>query len=334
MGRKLGEAEYKARSSARNSDAEVIELIEAVGVTETARRLGMSPGNISDRRNRIEAGTGKRIVSPPIKYNNHPPRPTKQFPHRVLLGVDSAIVLVGSDGHYWPGPATVAHRAFVKFCKDLKPKIVIMNGDVFDGSRISRNQPIGWERTPTVIDELESCQERMGEIEDAVSKACVLTWNLGNHDSRFETRLASMAPEFARVNGFHLKDHFSERWQPAWSTFINDDRGVVVKHRFKGGIHAPHNNTLWAGRTIITGHLHSQKVSPIGDYNGTRWGVDAGCLADPQGPQFTDYTEDSPKDWRSGFVVLTFHKGKLLPPELVSVWEENSITFRGIIIKV
>src|SRR5258708_19591243 len=115
MGRKLGEAEYKARSSARNSDAEVIELIEAVGVTETARRLGMSPGNISDRRNRIEARTGKRIVSPPIKYNNHPPRPTKQFPHRVLLVVDIAILLVVSDAHYHPLPPTVPHPSFLNF---------------------------------------------------------------------------------------------------------------------------------------------------------------------------------------------------------------------------
>ena len=39
--------------------------------------------------------------------------------------------------------------------------------------------------------------------------------------------------------------------------------------------------TLWSGRTIITGHLHAQGIRPHSDYNGTRWGVDAGTMADP-----------------------------------------------------
>ena len=51
---------------------------------------------------------------------------------------------------------------------------------------------------------------------------------------------------------------------------------VVIKHRMKGGIHAAHKNTLHAGTTMVTGHLHSLKVTPFSDYNGTRWGVDTG----------------------------------------------------------
>lgn len=48
--------------------------------------------------------------------------------------------------------------------------------------------------------------------------------------------------------------------------------------------------------------------------NGRRYGVDTGTLADPDGPQFVDYLEASPTNWASGFAVLTFHGGKLLPP--------------------
>ncbi len=121
-------------------------------------------------------------------------------------------------------------------------------------------------------------------------------------------------------------------WEPCWSVFINES--VVVKHRFKGGMHAPHNNTLWAGRTVITGHLHSAKVHPITDYNGTRWGVDTGCLAAADAKAFLDYTEDNPKNWISSFCVLTFRDGRLLPPELVTVWDEKQVTFRGELIKV
>jgi hypothetical protein len=75
--------------------------------------------------------------------------------------------------------------------------------------------------------------------------------------------------------------------------------------------------------------LHSLKVTPFDDYNGTRYGVDTGTLADVDGPQFENYLELSPTNWRSGFAVLTFHNGHLLWPELVAKYAENKIQFRG-----
>jgi hypothetical protein len=250
-----------------------------------------------------------------------------RHPHRILLDIEDGIVPVGSDAHYWPGIVTTAHRALVKFCREFEAKIpaVIMDGDSVDGARISRHPPIGWETRPELVAELEAAQERKREIEGAAPNARRI-WPLGNHDARFETRLATVAPEYARINGMHLKDHFPF-WESCWSVWINDD--VVVKHRYKGGVHATHNNTLNAGKTMVTGHLHSLKVTPLTDYNGTRWGVDTGTLAEPEGPQFIDYTEDGPKNWRSGFAVLTFHKGRLLWPELVHVIGEGEVEFRG-----
>jgi hypothetical protein len=201
---------------------------------------------------------------------------------------------------------------------------------VCDFANISRFPPIGWENRPSVKQELEACQDRLEEIEKAAIGA-EFVWTLGNHDGRFETRLASIAPEFAKVHGVHLKDHFP-RWSPAWACWINDE--VVVKHRFKNGIHAAHNNTKDAGKTMITGHLHSLKVTPWSDYNGTRFGCDCGTLADPYGPQFSDYLETNPTNWRSGFIVLTFKGGRLLWPEIVHVLEEGLVEFRGQIINV
>jgi hypothetical protein len=253
-----------------------------------------------------------------------------EHPARVSLKVREGVVLVGSDGHYWPGRPSVAHRGFCAFAKELRPKAVIFNGDSFDGSRISRHPPIGWEKRPTVIEEIEACRERLGEIEKA-AKGARLIHPLGNHDGRFETRLAQVAPEFARIHGFHLKDHFPA-WEPCWDAWINND--VVVKHRYKGGRHAPSNNAVSSGKTMITGHLHSAKVEPITDLNGTRWGVDTGCLADPNAQAFVDYTENGPKDWRAGFCVLTFVGGKLLMPELVLVWDKKTVQFRGELIRV
>ena len=245
------------------------------------------------------------------------------------------MVFVGGDGHYWPGqePPT-AHRALIHFLRKFKKekKIVIINGDTFDFPRISRHPPQGWTRMPEPQEEIEACQERMGEIKVAAGKAPCY-WPEGNHDARFETRLAMLAPEFAKVKGMRLVDHFPD-WEPCWSVFVNNHPGgLVVKHRFRGGIHATWNNTIYSGRNIVTNHLHSQNVRPFTDYNGTRYGVDTGCIADPWSDQF-QYIEDNPRNWVAGFAILTFKNGVMLPPELVTVIEDGVVFFRGELIEV
>jgi metallophosphoesterase superfamily enzyme len=273
------------------------------------------------RRRRLEAKHGITLEArKPAKHWD-----LEEHPSIHNLAIQDGVVLVASDCHYWPGIVTPAHLAFVQFAKELKPAAIILNGDVLDGARISRHPPIGWENRPNLIQELEVCQQRLWEISEASPNSAKI-WNLGNHDGRFETKLASVAPEFARVQGVHLKDHFP-MWKPAWSTWINDE--VVVKHRYKGGIHATHNNTVSSGKSIVTGHLHSLKVTPYSDYNGTRYGVDTGTMAPIYGPQTSDYCETNPVNWRQGFVVLTFHKGQLLWPEVVHVLSANEIEFRG-----
>lgn len=308
-------------------ERDFIRVFEEKGAEATAKLFGISVRAVYDRRIKIENKIGRQLISP--NNRNQYFRPDRTHSPRIEIEVKDGVVLVGSDGHYWPGPPSTAHRAFVRFCKELKPKAVVMNGDAFDGSRISRHAPIMHEDNPTVVEELEAVQERLGEIEAATFR-CPKLWPLGNHDARFESRLATVAPDYARVHGFHLKDH-TPHWQPCWAVWINGN--VVIKHRFKGGIHATHNNTLHSGATTITGHLHSLKVTPFSDYNGTRWGVDTGCLADPYGPQFA-YQEDSPRNHRSGFIVLTFRQGRLLWPEVVNVFDKDRVEFRGELTRV
>lgn len=307
------------------SNAEFIRLwrIHRSGA-KVAQITGMTERSAMRRRRMVEAEEGINLDAGSRHYglNEHP-----SIQH---LDVQNGVVLIASDCHYWPGQITTAHTVFVQMCKELKPKAVIMNGDVVDGASISRHPPIGWEGRPSLIEELRVCQQRLKEIEDAAPGADKL-WNLGNHDGRYETRLASVASEFAEIKGMHLKDHFP-KWKPAWATWINNE--VVVKHRFKGGTHATHNNTLAAGKTMVTGHLHSLKVTPYSDYNGTRWGVDTGTMAPLYGPQTSDYCETNPVNWRQGFAVLTFHKGELLWPELVHVRAEGEFEFRGKVYKV
>lgn len=317
-------------SPPKGTDAEVIHLVRKLGKNAAAKKLGVDVRNLYTRCRNLEVKYGEQIISPHRESQVTKESPLYKSLPPLRIDIKDGVILIGSDAHIWPGPPTTAMRAFVQFIKEYKPKAVIMNGDVMDFPRISRHPPIGWAHTPTVVEEIETAVDQMHDIAMAAGRARKI-WPAGNHDLRFETKLHTFAPEYAEVQGTSLKDHFP-LWEPCWVCEINDD--IVVKHRLKNGVHATHNATLWAGKSTVTGHLHSLKVTPFTDYRGTRWGVDTGCLADTDSRAFTDYTEQNPLNWRSGFVMLTFKNGLLLPPELIMKWDEGKVVFRGEIIKV
>ena len=304
------------------SDEEFAQIFESLGSTETAERLGIDKRNVDRRRRRVEQKLGRALVSP----NGSSVLKTEDHPGRLQLDIENGIVLVAGDAHYWPGIVTTSHKALLKACKEFAPVAIIMNGDIFDGASVSRHSPIGWENRPSVIHELEACRDRLAEIEQAAGKARKI-WPLGNHDARFETRLATVAPEYAKVHGVHLKDHFAF-WESCWGCHINDSH-VVVKHRFKGGIHATYNNVKAAGTNIVTNHLHQGKAVPVNTYRERLWGVDTGTLCEPPWYQAIDYLEDNPVDWNSSFAMLTFRKGQMLVPEMIYRHADGEVDFRG-----
>jgi hypothetical protein len=168
----------------------------------------------------------------------------------------------------------------------------------------------------------------LDEIAKNKPAGCELIWTLGNHDMRYESWLVNKVPEYSGVDGFSLKFHFPE-WKTCWSYWVGEN--TVIKHRFKGGRTAGYSNLQAAGNTnIITGHTHVLCASPISNFQGTFWGIQTGMLADPHSSTF-EYCEDSPKDWRSGFVMLSFDKGRMLMPELIMVSDEKhgEFEFRG-----
>jgi len=321
--------------SQKFSDQQIISAIEnSASIRQASINLGMDLSGLHKRRRRIENREKIEIKAPQSTEQYKHLQTAHVHPARKDLGILNGTVIVFSDAHFWPGIYSTAFHGLLWSIKELKPNAVIANGDIFDGAGISRHPRIGWAKAPSVMEELKACTISMGYIEEAAKEArhnVKLIWPLGNHDARFETFLAANAPQYEHVKGFSLRDHFPD-WEPCWAVWMNEN--TVVKHRFKGGIHATHNNTMWSGKNIVTGHLHSLKVTPFSDYNGVRYGIDTGTLAEPYGPQFEDYTEHGPLNWRSGFAVLTFVNGKLLLPELVTTHSPDSIEFRGRVIKV
>lgn len=303
------------------SDEEFIASFRKYGSPQrVAEATGLPIRWVYQRRKDLEARTG--ALMPTTTDCAKIAVKIKSFEQRRSISVKDGHVVVFSDAHYWPGDPSIAHLALLEVCRELKPAAVIANGDLLDGATISRHEPRGWMKTPDVREEVEVLQERLAEVKGAAKKAQLLR-TLGNHCIRFERHLAVHAPQYRGLAGTSLEDHIPD-WPCSWTVEVND---TIVKHRWAGGIHATYNNTLRSGRSIVTGHLHSLNIRAWTDYNGTRYGVDTGTLADPYHDAF-DYAEDNPRDWRSGFVVLTYRKGKLLWPELVYV-DGGVAYFRG-----
>jgi len=312
------------------SDDQFMALFDKIGADKTAQKIGTTVRNVYYRRRRLESKYDHPLVAPTKAYLE------AKHPHRLQHEIKNGTVLIGSDFHIWPGQESTALRAFKKFADDVRPAIVILNGDVLDFPLIGRHDAIMWESAPEPYQEIEAAQDHLHDIAQASRRARKI-WTLGNHDARFESNLAKNARQYRNIKGVHLSDHFS-LWEKGWSCAINslvENGRTMVKHKPKGGgMNAARASALNSGVSYVHGHLHSQKVTPLTDYNGDRYGVDAGCVADPSFKQFVNYTEDAALDWRSGFCLLTYKDGRLLMPELVSVWDDRSVQFRGRIIRV
>ena len=251
---------------------------------------------------------------------------------RTNLSMEDGLIIVGSDCHYWPGYVSTAHRAFVHLIKKLKPNGIVLNGDIMDNATISQHNRIGWDKTPTVKEELEEVQARLGDIEKVRPAGTFMHRTIGNHDLRFDGKLSNVLGQYEGIAGMALADHLPG-WTYSWSLMVNNT--CMIKHRWHNGQHGVFNNTLKSGVSMVTGHLHSLKVTPWSDYTGDRYGIDTGTMSAIGGDKYI-YTEDAPVNWRSGFAILTFRDGELMPPELVQVISEDDglVFFRGEVIKV
>ena len=316
----------------RFSDEEFIACWRRLGSpAAVSRALDVGVRNVMGRRARIEERYG--IILDVIEGGKrHPSRP--KLPKRGLKAIAENIngtVIVFSDMHVWPGQhKTPAFEALKTLIAELRPRMVIANGDSLDAASISRHPPIGWEQTPSVLDELGAVKEAHAEIEAVTPDETDLVYVYGNHCLRFDTRLAMAASEFRGIEGFSLADHL-----PAWdfTMLVELNAGLashtVIKHNYHGGQHAAFNNAVKSGVNIVTGHTHRLQTVHWGDYRSFRFGIECGTLCDFQSesPQFA-YALGNPLNWSQGFSVLTYQDGVLLEPEFCRVI--NGIAyFRG-----
>jgi hypothetical protein len=214
-------------------------------------------------------------------------------------------------------------KSFLWACETLKPDVTVMLGDVLDGATVSRFGRDDWGRRPSLAEELAACRVWLDAIRAAAPDAERI-WVRGNHDQRLEKIIANKMPELEGVRMTRLADHFPD-WVHCWRVELP---GTELKHRWHAGADSARKNALKSGLNYFCGHDHALQVTRVTDRNGTRWGGSTGTLADVDGPQFA-YSEHAPKDHCSGWILLTFENGRLLPPEMGVVTGPSEFSFRG-----
>jgi len=311
------------------SDLEFVELLFKHGgsTLRVAKETGMKQQNISVRRQRIEEVLGR-----PLPRARPETWKAVDYSRVLNLSLDNGTILIGSDLHCWPDVMSTAMMAFIDFNKRMKPDVVVLNGDGLDGAGISRHGRIEWQNFPTVKEELEALQDYSDKLLKANPNA-LYKRTRGNHDARFNTFLSANVPQYQGVHGTSLADHLPG-WEEVTALWVND-KECFIKHRSRsGGIHSTFNEVRRIGTNFVHGHLHAQNVIQYRNALGDLYGVDLGMLAPVQGPQFA-YCEADITNWRSGFAVLTFRNGKLMPPMLATVIDEErgELSFAGQLLK-
>jgi hypothetical protein len=243
--------------------------------------------------------------------------------------------ICASDWHCWPSHLAVMSDSYVIFSRFLEEMakdksrdfLVIVNGDVFDGTSISRYPPCRWERKPTVEEEVNACKEHLDPIEKAAKKHpnVKLIWTWGNHDERFDSRLSMAAPQFESVYGTSLQHHFPE-WTFTQSLLVNQTAYFI--HDVHKGKHAAYNNTADFGPNVhvFTGHTHRLLTRPKTFFHGMGKATETGTLCSRTGAQF-QYLKGNQPDWQEGFVTGVISGNKVYE-ELVMV-ENGEAFWRG-----
>lgn len=315
-----------ANGLAKCSAQEFIDIWNRLGgnASEMSRVLRCTESNLYKRRRRIERDHG--VVLRGNGFVDRSSDPAPEFPDWQHVEIKNGLLVAFSDSHLIPHRKSTAHKALIKLVGELQPDVLVDMGDLLDFASISKHHRIGWDRQLSVREEVEWARDCLEELTQAGPKKMRRRRTRGNHDQRFAGHISNNLSSYEGLRGLTLEDQLPD-WPVSWALRVNEDQ-LEIKHRWKGGVHAPFNNTKESGLSYATGHLHSQKVMPFTDariLNGgqsDRWGTDVGTLASIYGPHFR-YREAAPRDWRSGFAVFRFVDYKLRHPQLVRVVDDK-----------
>lgn len=240
---------------------------------------------------------------------------------RELSGTE--LVLSISDTHStFLDPFT--WQVFLACCRDLKPGIVYLNGDILDGSEISRYPKIpGW--TVPLQLEFDFAQEMLKQVRAAAGPDARLVWGAGNHGlDRIASYLTQVAPALANLRTLKfdkLVDLEGLDVELAQGGTIASPDGTEadpagrllhgfyrIHHGTYLGQHPASSELKAAGRSGQSGHVHRAHLvfgSTEADRTLSWLSTPMGCL--PVAGR--SYMKGICTGWQRGFGVAFLHAG-------------------------
>lgn len=107
-------------------------------------------------------------------------------------------VVIGSDFHsYFVDP--FALDVFIDVVKDVRPEIVVLNGDVFDFPQISRHRQLPGHFNLNIQTEIDFGREKIIRRVREAAPDAQIDLVVGNHEYRLVTYLADTAPALASL---------------------------------------------------------------------------------------------------------------------------------------
>lgn len=238
---------------------------------------------------------------------------------RQLVG--SELMLSISDTHaMFLDPFT--WFCFLQACRDLQPDIILLNGDILEGSEISGYDQIpGW--SVDLQSEFNFVREMFRQLREAVGPDTPLIWTAGNHGlDRLARYITQVARPFAKLDSMKfdklagLEEHdvmLSQGGTIVSPEGTEDDmEGFLlygfyrVYHGRKLGAVPSLQELLSAGRSGQSGHVHRASVV----YGTTEAVRGRSWMSTPMGCTHRAgraYMKGTSTGWQTGFGVCHLH---------------------------
>ena len=245
------------------------------------------------------------IIRPKSERTMSPKMPKSLAePWEPLYVNDSSIVSL-SDIHI-PYHDEVALSAAMAYIKKLKPKTVLLNGDICDFYTISR-----WDKDPRKRDfkmERKVCIEFLEWLRKEAGKNCRIIFKDGNHEERWTKYLWNRAPELSdepelRLNNWLKLDNLGIEYVSEQRPVMCGDLAVFHGHELPKGLTNPVNMARGAFLRmvdcVLVGHGHRSSSHTEPDWQKreiTTWSQ--GCLCD-MNPEFARINK-----WNHGFALI------------------------------
>jgi UDP-2,3-diacylglucosamine pyrophosphatase LpxH len=211
----------------------------------------------------------------------------------------------------------------------LRPKEVVITGDLFDFPKISRfkTDPLDQENFTTTMNSVVGLIKRL-------QKYSKVTLMYGNHEMRMRNYIWSEAPYLA--GEIDLKK-FIETKLDKPITFVEGgereamlwyDDNILLGHFNKINMHSAYTAKNLCDKyqcNLCQAHTHRQGIYYKRTFKGTMIGVENGCLCG-MNPKYVVHP-----DWQQGFAIYQRY-GKSTNIELVQIRDGECI-FRGRLIK-